>query len=370
MSNTEYNIGKNVEVRNIDKNFSNLEVLKNVSLKIKGGEYVTILGASGCGKTTLLKIIAGFEKPSGGNIFVDNENITDKKAFLRNIGILFQNYALFPHMTVSENIAYPLRVRKFSKDDISKKVNDIISMVKLDGLENRYPAQLSGGQQQRVALARAVVYNPSILLLDEPFSALDLKLRHSMQLEVKRLQRKLHITTLSVTHDQEEAMTMSDRICIIKDGIVQQFDSPENIYISPKNSYVADFMGSINLFSCKIIEKKNSDKTYIYKLSSNLFPMTYIVESSVDYPFDKGADNVCKLAIRPEQLFPTDAKENAFKAVVSGVLYLGDRLRINLIVGENLLLIMKLPYEKGVSYNVGEVINIGFLRNSPCLIFD
>lgn len=366
------NIGKNIFVNNINKFFSNVKVLEDVSLKIDSGEYITILGASGCGKTTLLKIIAGFEKPSNGKIFINNEDITNKKAYLRNIGFLFQNYALFPHMTVRQNIAYPLHVRKFSNTEISNSIKKVVEMVKLQGLEERYPSQLSGGQQQRVALARAVVYNPAVLLLDEPFSALDLKLRHSMQLEVKHLQRELGITTISVTHDQEEAMTMSDKICIIKNGRVQQFDTPENIYIAPVNSYVADFMGSINLFDCKILEKHYTDGNYIYKLKSLNCQKTYIINSEYDYPYKQNSDNNCKLAIRPEQLFFANNEDvdNVFVAKVQSVIYLGDRLRINLTVNDAFPLTMKIAYQRNIKIAAGDKINVGFCQKGPSLIFD
>lgn len=366
------NIGKNVVVSNVNKLFSNVKVLEDVSLQIEAGQFITILGASGCGKTTLLKIIAGFEKPSSGKIFVDGEDITNKKAYLRNIGILFQNYALFPHMTVRQNIAYPLHIRKFSSEEISKSVKKVVEMVELQGLEERYPSQLSGGQQQRVALARAVVYNPTVLLLDEPFSALDLKLRHSMQMEIKRLHRKLGITTISVTHDQEEAMTMSDKICIIKNGVIQQFDTPEKIYTAPANSFVADFMGSINLFDCKIIDKQYAAGNYTYKLMSMNCKKTYVISSDCDYPYKENSNNFCKLAIRPEQLFLVNNEnaENVFMSKVQSVIYLGDRLRINLIVDNTLPLTMKTAYQQDINMVAGDTINVGFNQKGPSLIFD
>ena len=206
-------IGQSIKIDGVSKMYGSFQALNNVSLEAGPGEFLTILGSSGSGKTTLLKIIAGFEAASGGKILINGEDVAPKKAYERNIGMLFQNYALFPHMTVAENIAYPLKLRHVPKGEMQERVNDIIRLIKLDGMEKRLPKQLSGGQQQRCALARAIVYNPP-LLLDEPLGALDKNLRHEMQFEIKRIQNELGITTISVTHDQEEALTMSDKICI------------------------------------------------------------------------------------------------------------------------------------------------------------
>ena len=208
-------IGQSIKIENVSKFYGSFQALDCVSLEAKAGEFLTILGSSGSGKTTLLKIIAGFEAANRGQILINGQDIAGKKPYERNIGMLFQNYALFPHMTVAENIAYPLKLRKLPKDEIAERVNSIIKLIKLDGMEKRLPKQLSGGQQQRCALARAIVYNPPLLLLDEPLGALDKNLRHEMQFEIKRIQKELGITTISVTHDQEEALTMSDKICIM-----------------------------------------------------------------------------------------------------------------------------------------------------------
>ena len=244
-------IGQKLVIRDITKYYGNFKALNEIKLICEAGEFVTILGSSGSGKTTLLKVIAGFEGSSEGKIMINGEDIAFKKAYERNIGMLFQNYALFPHMTIAENIAYPLKLRKVPKDEIHKRVNEMIQMVKLTGMEDRLPKQLSGGQQQRVALARAIVYNPPLLLLDEPLGALDKNLRHDMQFEIKRITSELGITTISVTHDQEEAFAMSDRICIMSEGKIQQFGTPEEIYERPKNRFVAKFMGTTNLIKLK-----------------------------------------------------------------------------------------------------------------------
>lgn len=241
------NIGQKLDIINISKYYADFKVLHGINMTCLPGEFVTILGSSGSGKTTLLKVIAGFEGNSDGSIHINGEDIAYKKAHERNIGMLFQNYALFPHMTVENNIAYPLKLRKVPKDEIKKRVADMIATVKLTGLEKRYPKQLSGGQQQRVALARAIVYNPPLLLLDEPLGALDMNLRHDMQFEIKRITKELGITTISVTHDQEEAFAMSDKICIMSEGRVQQFATPDEIYEHPSNRFVAEFMGTTNI---------------------------------------------------------------------------------------------------------------------------
>lgn len=218
MESEQKGIGQELSVVSVSKYYGTFRALTDINLVCKPGEFVSILGSSGSGKTTLLKVIAGFERCSDGKIFINGKDVATVPCFKRNIGMLFQNYALFPHLTVAQNIAYPLKLRKLKKDDIDKKVKHMIELIKLAGLEDRYPRQLSGGQQQRVALARAIIYNPPLLLLDEPLGALDKNLRHDMQFEIKRITHKLGMTTISVTHDQEEAFSMSDKICIVSGG--------------------------------------------------------------------------------------------------------------------------------------------------------
>lgn len=223
-------------------------VVKDLDLEVREGEFLTLLGSSGCGKTTTLRMIAGFEEPTSGTIMVEGESIADKEPFERDVNTVFQSYALFPHMTIFDNIAYGLRMKKTSKSEIKQRVMDMLDLVQLGGFERRYPSQLSGGQKQRVAIARALINRPKVLLLDEPLGALDLKLRKQMQLELKRLQRKLNITFIYVTHDQEEALSMSDRIVIMNEGILQQIGTPTEIYESPQTRFVATFIGETNLF--------------------------------------------------------------------------------------------------------------------------
>jgi len=232
-----------VGIFNITKRFGDVIALDNVSLDIGDGELFTLLGPSGCGKTTLLRIIAGLEFPDSGKIVFGDRDVTYLKASRRNTAMVFQNYALWPHMTVYENVAFGLEIRKYPKDEIRRRVHDILRLVKLEGMEKRFPGQLSGGQQQRVALARALVVEPDVLLLDEPLSNLDAKLRVEMREEVRRIQRETGITTIYVTHDQEEALTISDRIAVMNKGRVQQVGTPIEIYRSPKNEFVATFIG-------------------------------------------------------------------------------------------------------------------------------
>ncbi|HCR43949.1 MAG TPA: spermidine/putrescine ABC transporter ATP-binding protein, partial [Ruminococcaceae bacterium] len=221
-------------------------------MEIKEGEFLSILGPSGCGKTTTLRMIAGFEQQSDGEITVEGERVEEKEPFDRNVNTVFQSYALFPHMDVYNNVAFGLKMKKLPKSEIKKKVSDILTLVQLEGFEKRYPSQLSGGQKQRVAIARAIVNRPRVLLLDEPLGALDLKLRKQMQLELKRLQKKLGITFIYVTHDQEEAMTMSDRIAVMNAGVLEQLGRPDEIYAEPESKFVADFIGESNLFDAVV----------------------------------------------------------------------------------------------------------------------
>jgi putative spermidine/putrescine transport system ATP-binding protein len=237
-----------LSVEGLTKRFGDVVALDGVSLDIASGELLTILGPSGSGKTTLLKVVAGFERPDGGRVRVDGVDITALPPARRDIGMVFQNYALFPHLTVARNVAFPLEMRNVARADIDRRVVEALSLVELAGYDQRLPRQLSGGQQQRVALARAIVFNPRLLLLDEPFGALDRKLRETMQLEVRRLQRRLGLTTIFITHDQEEALVLSDRIAVMNKGAIQQVAGTTEIYERPANDFVADFVGESNIF--------------------------------------------------------------------------------------------------------------------------
>ena len=245
-----------LELKNLKKSFAPGEaVLQGINLTIRQGEFVTLLGASGCGKTTTLRIIAGLEQPDSGSVWLEGQDVTALEPNQRDVNTVFQNYALFPHMNVADNIGYGLKIRKAPKAEIKKKVKEMLELVQLEGYEKRKPSELSGGQKQRVAIARALANNPRVLLLDEPLGALDLQLRRTMQLELKRLQKKLGITFIYITHDQEEAINMSDRIVVMNQGQFEQIGTPDEIYNHPKTSYVAAFVGNANILKGTVAEK-------------------------------------------------------------------------------------------------------------------
>ena len=236
-----------LQLRKIRKSFDNTEVLKGIDLEVAQGEFITLLGASGCGKTTTLRIIAGLELPDAGQVILEEQDITNREPNKRDVNTVFQNYALFPHMNVSDNVGYGLKIRKVPKAEIAERVEQALRLVQLEEYGKRMPDQLSGGQKQRIAIARAVINEPKVLLLDEPLGALDLKLRRQMQLELKRLQKQLGITFIYITHDQEEAINMSDRIGVMHEGILEQLGTPNEVYYQPQTSYVADFVGNANI---------------------------------------------------------------------------------------------------------------------------
>lgn len=248
-----------IEIKNVSKRFHNNLVLEDINLQIKNGEFLTLLGPSGCGKTTLLRLLAGFEDLDQGSIWLQGKEITNTPPEIRHVNMVFQNYALFPHMTVYENVAFGLRCQKKPKNVIDETVNNALSIVKLDSFAQRKPEQLSGGQQQRVAIARAVVNQPLVLLLDEPFSALDYSLRKNMRIELKELQRRLGITFVFVTHDQEEALSMSDRIVVMNNGRIVQMGSPRDVYEEPSNLFVAQFIGEANMFETEIVKSSAAE---------------------------------------------------------------------------------------------------------------
>ncbi len=314
-----------VSIKTMDlvKRFGNVVALDRVSLNIKHGEFFTLLGPSGCGKTTFLRSIAGFELVDEGRIFFDEDDVTYVPPHKRNTGMVFQNYALWPHMTVYDNIAYGLRVRKLPKDEIDRRVKWALKLVHMEGLENRTPHQLSGGQQQRVALARVLVIQPKVLLLDEPLSNLDAKLRIEMRAEIRRLQRELGITTIYVTHDQEEAMSISDKMAIMNRGKIMQVGDPIDIYFHPKNSFVADFIGQGTFIEGEVVD---IDDFLEVELESGLGRVK-AVPSRNDLDIDVG-DKVL-ITIRPESfsLNPID-NSNRFHIHVYHVSFLGNVKRI------------------------------------------
>jgi spermidine/putrescine transport system ATP-binding protein len=288
------NLSKDIlEIKDIIKKFDGEEVIKNISLKIKKGEFLTLLGPSGCGKTTTLRIIAGFEEPTSGSVLLDGEHVENKQPHERSVNTVFQNYALFPHMDVFGNVAYGLKIKKVNKAEIEKKVEEMLSLVQLDDFKKRKINQLSGGQKQRVAIARALINSPKILLLDEPLGALDLKLRKQMQIELKKLQKKLKITFIYVTHDQEEALNMSDRIAVMNKGIIEQIGSPQDIYERPETKFVASFIGESNLIKTEVSRK--DDKNICVKLGNDEIEISYN-----NYEVSKSKESY--ISIRPEDV--------------------------------------------------------------------
>src|SRR5512137_1565772 len=250
----------NIQLKDMVKRFGALEAVSHVSLDIRDGELFTLLGPSGCGKTTILRLIGGFHKPDSGEIYFGDREVSAIPPYERNIGMVFQNYALWPHMTIFNNVAYGLKLKKLSRQEISDKAMQTLNLVNLKGLEQRYPGQLSGGQQQRVALARALVLNPDVLLLDEPLSNLDAKIRVQVRAEIRKLQKELGITTIYVTHDQEEALTLSDRIAVVNQGKLLEVGTPLDLYEKPENPFVADFIGINNLIPGEVQEMNPTER--------------------------------------------------------------------------------------------------------------
>ena len=272
---------KALNLRNINKRYNETVALSDINLDIEDGEFFSLLGPSGSGKTTCLKVIGGFEEPDTGKVTLFNEDVTYTPPFKRNVNTVFQDYALFPHMNVEENVSYSLKIKKIPKNEQKSKVDEILSIVKLNGYEKRKPSELSGGQRQRVALARSLINRPKILLLDEPLGALDLKLREQMQFELKNLQRQFQITFIYVTHDQQEALSMSDRIAIFNEGKIEQIDTPNNIYLKPKTAFVADFIGTTS-----IIPKDFAKKSLKYNYGFSIRPENININSNIaEYDF-------------------------------------------------------------------------------------
>jgi len=348
-----------VEFRDVQKSYDghNL-VVKNLNLAMPKGQFLTLLGPSGSGKTTCLMMLAGFESVSSGEIRLDGRDISRVSPHQRGIGMVFQNYALFPHMTVAENLAFPLQVRKRGRAEIAQRVRRALEMVELPNLADRRPAQLSGGQQQRVAVARALVFEPALVLMDEPLGALDKNLREQMQYEIKHLHENLGLTVVYVTHDQHEALTMSDRIAVFQDGVIQQFAPPAELYEQPQNAFVAAFIGENNRMWGKV--RSLSGASCLVELDDGSAVKAQAVKVGA-------AGERTMISLRPErvQINPTEGRgDNVFQARVEELIYLGDHIRTRVTVCGNDKFIVKVPNSQNhARLAVGETITVAWAQD-------
>lgn len=341
-----------IEVRSVSKSFHGHLVLDNINLQIRNGEFLTLLGPSGCGKTTLLRLLAGFEEPDEGTIWLQGKDITKKPPEIRHVNMVFQSYALFPHMTVFENVAFGLRCQKIPTHLLTDKVQQALAMVKLDHFANRKPQQLSGGQQQRVAIARAVINQPVVLLLDEPFSALDYSLRKNMRIELKALQRRLGITFVFVTHDQEEALSMSDRIVVMNQGKIGQMGTPRDVYEEPQTLFVAKFIGEANIFETEIVNCTPTEANVL--IEGQLFQC----QNRKNLRNNQKVDVI----LRPEDIRVWGQREvtdssNMLPAVVEQVIYKGSTVDLIVRLSSNKLISASEFFDEDdekLEYEVGE----------------
>ena len=342
-------------LKNLVKRYNTVYAVDGVSLELPKGEFLTLLGPSGSGKTTTLKMVAGLEVPTAGEIWVDGREITRLPPNKRGLGMVFQNYALFPHMTVAQNIEFPLKMHgKMTSAQRKDRVEEYLSLVQLEDYGGRYPAQLSGGQQQRIALARAMVFQPPIVLMDEPLGALDKKLRKDMQLEIKRIQHKLKITTIYVTHDQEEALTMSDRIAIYNQGKIEQSGSPREIYEHPNSVFVADFIGESNFLPVEILKEQDGVATLRVKSGAgSVF--------SHRHTFELPMGDSLKLVVRPEKVKIHSGFNNGKKVegVITDVIYLGEMVRYIILIDQKYGIVAKRQLrDSGDVFQVGTKVQI------------
>lgn len=315
------------------------KAVDDVNLQINAGELVTLLGPSGCGKTTILRMIAGFERPTEGQVFIGKHDVTTVAANKRNVGFVFQNYALFPHMTVFDNIAYGLKIRKLPTGEIAKRVAEALETVSLSGIEDRFPNQLSGGEQQRVALARVLVINPQVLLMDEPLSNLDAKLRIYMRSEIRSLQKRLGITCIYVTHDQKEALALADRIAVLNGGKIEQIATPFEFYTNPASLFVADFIGRANILKGKLT---SIDGNFVKVLIDKITVIAYVDEKSLEF---KVGDEVAA-AIRPESIEIVSSDDEILRGQIISSIFLGDEIEyvVKLASGDTIRVVE--PYRR------------------------
>jgi len=352
-----------IQMVHLTKTFGEVLAVDDFCLDICCGEFVTLLGPSGSGKTTTLRMVAGFEEPTSGEVYIDGLPMSNVAPEKRNTGMVFQSYTLFPHMTVAENIAFPLKMRRSGKVETEGKIQEALRLIRLPGYGDRFPRQLSGGQQQRVALARAVVFNPRVLLMDEPLGALDKKLREEMQLEIKHIQREIHITVIYVTHDQSEALTMSDRIVIMHQGRIQQVGTPDELYEKPVNRFVADFIGNTNLLDCTVSS-----------IEGGICRVTTTNGASFDLPYQPsfGVGATLQLALRPERILLVAESANvpnAQRGVVEERIYLGDVIRYQIKLDSGDSLLMNQPNSIGITKAMpGEQVRVYWDLSAPQVI--
>jgi len=344
-----------VKFEKVDKSYDGeILVVKDLNLDVPKGEFLTMLGPSGSGKTTVLMMLAGFETPTSGEIYLDGNPISSIPPNKRGIGMVFQNYALFPHMTVKENLEFPLEVRKMQKSVINEKVSNALSMVELQDFGNRMPLQLSGGQQQRVALARSLVFEPRLVLMDEPLGALDKNLREQMQYEIKHIHEKIGITVVYVTHDQSEALTMSNRIAVFNDGKIQQISSPDVLYEKPNSSFVAQFIGENNQLKGKVKSLNGENCVITTESGDDIHALKINVNNSGDNSL---------VSLRPERVAINSSEkfENNFDAKVKELIYLGDHIRSRVEVCGNDQFIVKIPNSyKGANLREGATVKLSW----------
>lgn len=350
-----------LEISNLQKDYAGNRVVENFNLAVEQGEFVSFLGPSGCGKTTVLRMIAGFETPSAGLIRIDGKDVVNLKPNQRNIGMVFQAYALFPNMTVAQNLAFGLKVAGKSKAEIEATVKEMLALIKLEALGQRYPFQLSGGQQQRVALARALAVKPKLLLLDEPLSALDAKIRVSLREEIRAIQRKLQITTIFVTHDQEEALSMSDRIVVMHQGKADQLGTPFEIYNQPKTRFVASFVGTINVLEGKVLDAP-AGRFSLYGAELNLGRSLGEVKTG----------DIVALALRPEaaSLGTTVGKPAQLTGIVQDVNFLGSVIRVRVKVGETSLSLDSFNQAAVAPPKAGDTVMVSFAPEELLVLAD
>ncbi len=348
-----------LEIENVRKEYAGNPVVHGFSLNIARGEFVSFLGPSGCGKTTTLRMVAGFEEPSSGTIRIDGRDVTNLRPNQRNVGMVFQAYALFPNLTVADNIAFGLKVKRRPAEEIKARVAEMLAMIKLPQLGNRYPYQLSGGQQQRVALARAIAVKPKVLLLDEPLSALDAKIRVSLREEIRALQRDLGITTIYVTHDQEEALSMSDRIVVMNEGRIEQIGSPFEIYNYPRTRFVASFVGTLNILEGRIVDPAGG------RISIDGQEIRAARGVS-----DGSAGDVRSVALRPEAitLNGSEASRNRIKGTIDEVNFLGAVVRIRVQVAQNVVSLDTFNSPSTPPPKRGEEVTLSFLPEDVLML--